>query len=202
MIELVLATRNRDKVREISAILAGLALALRTPDDFPAAPEVEEDGETLLANAEKKARALADCTGLLSLADDTGLVVPALGGEPGVRSSRYAGEDVTYEDNRRLLLARMSEVPDAERGAAFVCAAVLADRSGIVARAEGRCEGRIVRAARGRGGFGYDPVFLHPPTGLTFAELPEAEKNRVSHRALALRAIKPALEARIAGGLS
>jgi XTP/dITP diphosphohydrolase len=200
--ELLLATRNRDKVREIAAILRDPGVRFRTADEFPEAPEVEEDGETLEENAAKKALALARSTGLLSLADDTGLFVPALGGEPGVRSSRYAGEDATYADNCRLLLTRMERVPDGERGAAFVCVAVLADPGGVVGRAEGRCEGTILRSSRGGGGFGYDPIFLHPPTGKTLAELSLEEKNRVSHRALAMRGIKPVLEARIARALS
>jgi XTP/dITP diphosphohydrolase len=202
MRDLLLATRNRDKVREIERILDGLPLRVRTMDEFPDLPDVEEDGETFEENAAKKALSAARGSGLLALADDTGLVVPALGGEPGVRSSRYAGENVTYEDNRRKLLERMADLPDEKREASFVCTAVVADARGIVLRAEGTCEGRILRAPRGDGGFGYDPVFFHPPTGKTFAELAIEEKNRVSHRAFAMRAIRGMLEARIAEALS
>ncbi|MFH1680335.1 MAG: RdgB/HAM1 family non-canonical purine NTP pyrophosphatase [Candidatus Eisenbacteria bacterium] len=202
MKELLLATRNRDKVREIARILGDLPVRLRTPDEFPGVPEVEEDGETFEENAAKKALTVAMHSGLLSLADDTGLVVPSLGGEPGVRSSRYAGEGVSYEDNWRKLLARMAGLPDAERGACFICVAVLADPGGVVGSAEGRCEGTILREPRGEGGFGYDPVFLHAPSGKTFAELTIEEKNLVSHRAAAMRRIKGMLEARIAEALS
>jgi XTP/dITP diphosphohydrolase len=202
MTDLLLATRNRDKVAEIVRILEGLPLRIRTPEEFPALPEVEEDGATFLENAAKKAVVLARGSGLLALADDTGLVVPALGGEPGIRSSRYAGEDVTYEDNCRLLLARMADIPEVRRGAYFVSVAAVADPEGFVGSAEGRCEGVILREPRGRGGFGYDPVFLHVPSGKTFAELTIEEKNRVSHRAAALRGIRGTLEARIAGALS
>lgn len=193
MTDLVLATHNRDKVREIVRILGDLPVRYRTADEWPDIPEVDEDRDTFEGNAAKKAVTLAWGTGLLALADDTGLVVPALGGEPGVYSSRYAGEDVTYEENWRKLLARMEDLPDGARGAHFLCVAVLASPEGVVGTAEGRCDGVILRAPRGEGGFGYDPVFLHPPTGKTFAELPLEEKNRVSHRALAMERIKSVL---------
>ncbi|MFH1277639.1 MAG: RdgB/HAM1 family non-canonical purine NTP pyrophosphatase [Candidatus Eisenbacteria bacterium] len=194
MTEVVLATHNRDKVKEITRILGDLPVRFRTAGEWPDIPEVEEDRDTFEGNAAKKALALAEGTGLLALADDTGLVVPALGGEPGVYSSRYAGEDVTYEENWRKLLSRMENLPEEERGAYFLCVAVLASPEGVVGTAEGRCDGMILRKPRGEGGFGYDPVFLHPPTGRTFAELRVEEKNRVSHRALAMEGIKPALE--------
>lgn len=198
MTEVLLATRNRDKVREITRILGDLPVRFRTADEWPDIPEVVEDRDTCEGNATKKATALAGATGLLALADDTGLVVPAIGGEPGVYSSRYAGEDVSYEANWRKLLTRMDGLRDGERGAYFLCVVVLASPSGVVGVSEGRCEGSILRAPRGEGGFGYDPVFLYPPSGMTFAELPLDEKNRVSHRALAMEGIRPALRARLA----
>lgn len=194
MRELLLATRNRDKVEEICAILSDLPFLILTPDDFPDLPEVEEDGETLEENASKKALVLAECSGLLSLADDTGLIVPALDGAPGVHSSRYAGEDVTYEENRNKLILEMKDIPDGSRGAYFACVAAVAEPEGIVGVAEGRCEGIILREARGEGGFGYDPIFLYEPEGKTFGELPAEEKNRISHRAIAMQEIRRTLQ--------
>jgi len=197
--EILLATRNKDKVEEISEILAGLAVRIRTLSEFPDLPEVVEDGKSFEENAKKKAVAVARETGLLSLADDSGLVVPALGGEPGIFSSRFAGEDATYEKNWKLLLSKMENVPDENRMAYFVCVAVLGEGEKAVAVAEGRCQGKILRGPKGNGGFGYDPVFLYPPAGLTFAELPGEEKNRVSHRAAAMRKIRDILEDRLRG---
>jgi XTP/dITP diphosphohydrolase len=195
--EILLATRNEDKVKEISAIMAGLPIRLRTLREFPDLPEVIEDGKSFEENASKKALAISRGTGLPALADDSGLVVPALGGEPGIFSSRYAGEGVTYEQNWKLLLSKMENVPEENRVAYFVCVAVLGEGEKAVAVAEGRCQGKILRGPKGEGGFGYDPVFLYPPSGLTFAELPGEEKNRVSHRALAMKKIRDLLEDRL-----
>jgi len=198
VIEILLATGNRDKVREIEAILGDLPVTFRSAGEFDGLPEVDEDGETFEENAAKKATVLAAHAGLLALADDTGLVVPALGGEPGLYSSRYAGEGATYADNRQKLLSRIEGVADGERGACFLCVAVLAGPDGLIESREGRCEGVILRAPRGEGGFGYDPLFLHPPTGKTFAELSLEEKNEVSHRARAMRRMRGVIEARLA----
>lgn len=195
--EILLATRNRDKIREITRIFEDLPVRLRTPYEFDDLPDVEEDGETFEENAAKKAAVLAARTGLFVVADDTGLVVPALGGEPGVYSARYAGEDVTYEENWRKLLEKMEPLTDEKRGAYFLCVAVFAGPDGPIDTAEGRCDGLILREPRGEGGFGYDPVFLHPPSGKTFAELSLEEKNRVSHRALAMREIRRKVEAHL-----
>ena len=193
MKEILLATKNRDKVREITRIFGDLPLTIRAAADFPDLPDVEEDGETLEENSAKKARVLAERTGMLAVADDTGLFVPALGGEPGVYSARYAGEDVTYEDNCRKLLRRMAGLEGNDRAAYFSCVAVVAGGD-FYRSSEGRVEGTILREPRGDGGFGYDPIFFHPPSGKTFAEISLEEKNRISHRALAMEGVRKALE--------
>jgi len=193
MREILLATKNRDKVREITKIFGDLPLKIRAAADFPDLPDVVEDGETLQENAAKKARVLAEKTGMLAVADDTGLFVPALDGEPGVYSARYAGEKATYEDNCLKLLRRMERLEGDARAAYFSCVGVVAGE-GVFLSAEGRVDGTILREPRGEEGFGYDPIFLHPPSGRTFAELSLDEKNRISHRALAMRGIRQALE--------
>ncbi len=191
--DLLLATGNKDKVKEIAAKLAGLPYRVRTLDEFPGAPEVVEDCDTLEGNAVKKAIEISQFTGLLSLADDTGLIVPAINGEPGVYSSRYAGEDVSYADNVNKLKDRMKGVPDGERGAYFECVIAVAYPDGVVGTASGRVDGVILREPRGEGGFGYDPLFYHEESGATFAELSIAAKNKISHRALALDEAKKVL---------
>jgi len=182
---LLLATRNRDKVREIAAKLAHLNIKVKSFRDFPHLPEVVEDGETLEANALKKAREGFQATGIPTLADDTGLEVSALGGEPGVYSSRYAGENVSYADNRRKLLMEMENVSDNMRQAAFRTVVTIYDKKGYE-QVEGICEGVIIRGERGEGGFGYDPVFYVPEFGQTFAEMSLELKNRISHRGKAI----------------
>jgi len=197
---LVIASRNRHKVREMRQILPGLPVLLRCLDDFADVPEVVEDRDTFLGNARKKAVEVAAATGEWALADDSGLVVHALEGRPGVYSSRFAGEDATDADNRRLLLetirTRGLERPSAE----FRCAVVLARPDGtILEELEEGCPGVILDAERGESGFGYDPVFLDEELGRTFAEIPAEEKNARSHRARALAALRPLLEKRLAG---
>ena len=186
MPRIVLATHNRDKLMEIQALLARSRLELVPLNGFDHAPQAVEDGDTLRANALKKAEAAFAFTGLPSVADDTGLEVDALGGEPGVRSSRYAGPRATYAENVAMLLAALRGVPAARRGARFRCAAVVADARGHHA-VEGVCEGMILESSRGFGGFGYDPVFYVPAAGKTFAEMTLDEKNVLSHRAVAFR---------------
>ena len=186
--EILLATRNSDKVRELAALLGDLGIRIRTLADFPTAPEVEEDGETCEANARKKAREIAAVTGLLSVADDTGLEVDALGGRPGVFAARYAGEGATYEDNCRKLIKELDGVPQARRTARFVTVAALAMPGGDRV-ATGTLVGVIAEASVGMQGFGYDPVFFVPELGRTLAELTAEEKNRISHRAKAFRAM-------------
>ena len=183
---IVLATHNRDKLKEIRRLLDPAQFELLTLDDFDDFPEIEEDGATLEENALKKAREVYRATGLLSVADDTGLEVDALGGRPGVYSSRFAGENASYADNVRKLLEEMKDVPPDERTARFRCVVAIVDgrRETTV---EGICEGRITTEPRGQGGFGYDPVFWVPEAGKTFAEMSAEEKNAVSHRGRAFR---------------
>jgi XTP/dITP diphosphohydrolase len=187
--KLLVATRNAGKVREVRVRVAGLdVLSL---DDVPSMPEVEETEDTLEGNARLKALAAARASGLWTVADDSGLFVDALGGAPGVWSARYApGSDA---DRIRKLLRQMEEVPEGRRGAAFRCVLALASPSGEVREARGECRGEILRAPRGTGGFGYDPVFLVPELGRTMAELTLEEKGRISHRARALGALEPEL---------
>lgn len=189
---LVVGTRNPDKLREIEEILLGVPLRLRAlPDDVP---EAVEDGATLEANAELKARHYALHTGALCLADDTGLEVDALGGAPGIRTARFAGAAAGYADNRRALLEALRDVPPARRAARFRCVVALARPSGeVFARAEGRLEGAITGAERGASGFGYDPIFAAAGDGRTLAEMRADEKNVLSHRARALEALRPRL---------
>ncbi len=190
---IVLATRNEDKQREIQALLGDLGIDLLGLQAFPGAPEVIEDGATLEANAVKKAKQIAEFTGLTSVADDTGLEVEALQGRPGVHSSRYAGGGAAYADNVRKLLAELEGVPSARRRARFRCVVALCHK-GAAEVVEGVCEGRITEAPQGEGGFGYDPVFYVPEYGRTFAEMTLEEKNRVSHRARAFNALRVLLE--------
>ena len=205
---LVLATRNPDKIAEIAALLAGLDLRLRSLADYPEIGEVEEDGLTFAENAVKKAATVALATGELALADDSGIEVEALGGRPGVLSNRYA--PTSRERNERLL-AELAGVEPARRTARFVCVAALADRRGHAVTRTGICAGSIALAPAGEAGFGYDPVFLPlggtgiPPVidGLTMAQLTREQKNQISHRGQAFRAIRAFLEQVIAehGGL-
>jgi len=199
--EVLLATRNSDKVRELTALLGDLGLRIRTLADFPTAPEVEEDGETCEANAQKKASEVAFLTGLPSVADDTGLEVDALGGRPGVFAARYAGEGATYEDNCRKLLKELNGVPPARRTARFVTVAALAMPGGHTRVAMGTLVGVITEECVGSQGFGYDPVFFIPELGCTLAELTAQEKNRISHRAKAFRAMADILRPLAAGKL-
>ncbi len=195
---LALATTNRGKLAEVAAILAPFGVEVVAADRLVAGWQVVEDGTTFAENARQKARDLAHRTGMPALADDSGLEVAALGGRPGVRSARYAGEQATDADNVARLLAELREVPDSERGAAFRCAVTLAWPDGTLLEAEGRCEGSIARQPRGSGGFGYDPVFLDPETGLSFAELTAEAKNARSHRRRALEALRALLAGRAA----
>ena len=183
--ELVLATRNRHKGEELAALLGDLGITIRTLDEFPDAPEVVEDGDTCEANAVKKARAIAEFTGLPAVADDTGLEVDALDGRPGIYAARYAGEDATYDANCRKLLLELTGVPRERRTARFLTVAAIALPSGEIRVAQGILEGEIAEEASGTLGFGYDPLFLIPELGKTLAQLSADEKNTVSHRAKA-----------------
>ncbi len=191
--ELVLATRNRHKGEELAALLGDLGITIRTLDEFPDAPDVVEDGDTCEANAIKKARAIAQFTGLPAVADDTGLEVDALDGRPGIYAARYAGEEATYEDNCRKLLQELMGVPRERRTARFLTVAAIALPSGEVRVAQGALDGVIAEEASGTLGFGYDPVFLIPELGKTLAELPADKKNCISHRAKAFRKMREIL---------
>jgi XTP/dITP diphosphohydrolase len=193
---MVLATRNRDKVRELGRMLTGVGIEIVGLDDVaPGSDELHEDEDSFVGNALSKARQAVALTGLPALADDSGLEVDALDGAPGIWSARFAGAHGDYQANNALLLARMSEVPDELRTARFRCVVALVDpESGLERTFEGTCEGVIARAPRGRGGFGYDPLFLLPDRGRTVAELPPAEKDAISHRGRAVRRLIEFLE--------
>ena len=189
----VFATRNRDKVAEMSRLFSDLPIEeLRCALDFPGLEEVVEDGETLAENASLKARAVARATGLMCIADDTGLFVDALGGRPGIHAARYAGEGCSYEDNCRKLLAELEGVPT-PRTARFKTAMAFVDPGGedgfVEHLVEGVLEGEILEGQRGGGGFGYDPLFLVVGGKRTLAEMAIDEKNRISHRARAAAAM-------------
>jgi len=198
----VLATRNAAKLRELARILGaedsasrdgGEQIRLAGLDEFPGAPDVPETGATFEENALLKARAIADYTGLPAVADDSGLCVDALNGMPGVLSARWAGRHGDDKANLELVLAQVTDVPDTRLGAQFVCAAALvvpgsASREWVVT---GQVEGRLIRAPRGSGGFGYDPIFLPDGFGQTTAEMTAEAKDAISHRGRAFRALTP-----------
>lgn len=188
--ELVIATRNPGKFREIAAILSAGLWKLLSLDAFPELPEVIEDGATFTENAVKKAQTIARLTGRLTVADDSGLAVEALQGRPGVFSSRYGGEGGTDGKRCARLLAEMESVPEGKRQAAFICVVAIASPDGKIQTVEGECRGQIAWQPRGRGGFGYDPLFFLPELGKTMAELEPEMKNRISHRARALEKLK------------
>jgi XTP/dITP diphosphohydrolase len=189
---LVLATRNRGKIAEFAELFSGTDIELRSLDDFGPIPPVVEDGETFEDNAVIKARFTARVLGLPALADDSGLTVKALGGEPGVFSARYAGEGAIDRENNLRLLDRMKGVK--EREAAFICVLAIAVPRGPALIYDGICEGVISEALTGGEGFGYDPLFYYPPLKKTFAQMTQAEKNRVSHRGKAMAELKGELE--------
>jgi len=197
-VDVVLATRNPHKIDEIRAALRVPGVRFREVRDFPSAREVTEDGDTFEANAVKKALVTAAATGLPALADDSGLWVDAIGGEPGVNSARYAGENADDAENRALLLERLHGIEPERRSARFVCVIALAMPDGGVETCEGACEGRILDEERGLGGFGYDPLFVPDGRRRTFAEMSRDEKAVLSHRGRALRAAAPLLEAVVA----
>jgi XTP/dITP diphosphohydrolase len=198
-LKLVLATFNRDKARELAALLDLPGVEVASLEDFPGAVAPAESGATLEENAMLKAEAALRWTRLPALADDTGLEVDALGGAPGVHAARFAGPDASYADNVRLLLARLEGVPPGRRTARFRTVCVAAFPDGARLSSDGVLEGRITEAPRGREGFGYDPVFEPAGLGRTLAELSAAEKNALSHRARAVDALAQLLRPRLAG---
>ncbi|HNR51102.1 MAG TPA: RdgB/HAM1 family non-canonical purine NTP pyrophosphatase [Deltaproteobacteria bacterium] len=190
--KLLAATTNRGKIVEIAEILSGLGVTVVTPEEIDLHIDVKEDGATFAENALIKARAWSEAAGMPALADDSGLCVDALDGRPGVMSARFSGPDATDEKNIELLLRSLQS--KTQRTARFVCAVALAWQTGEVILAEGRYEGIIIDEPRGRGGFGYDPVFLDPELNKTLAQMSPGEKNARSHRKKALDALKTRLQ--------
>jgi XTP/dITP diphosphohydrolase len=185
--ELLVATHNAGKVRELARLLSDLPLRLRLLSEFGRIPEAVESGATFAENAALKATHYCAHSRLLTLSDDSGLVVDALGGRPGVYSARYAGPEATYDERMRRLLEELAATGDGERRARFVCVIAVADPSnGEVNTFEGVCEGSIAHGARGTNGFGYDPIFVPEGHTETFGELPDEIKRGISHRARAL----------------
>lgn len=204
--DLLLASGNPKKLRELRAALEGSGIVVRVPAEVGGLRDVLEDAPSFAGNAAKKAGAAARASGMWALADDSGLEVDALGGAPGVRSARFAGEPCDDAANNARLLRELERVPEERRGARFVCALALAAPSGEIALAvEGTARGRILFAPRGDGDFGYDPLFLfteegYPQTGRGFAELTPGEKQAVSHRGRALRALRERLRDGVVSG--
>ncbi len=197
--KIVAATNNKHKVSELSALFGTMQdVELVTLREIGFTDEIIEDGDTFLSNARIKAMAVHNATGLAAIADDSGLCVDALGGEPGIYSARYAstnGENSDDKANNQKLLSGLSEVPENERTARFVSALCFIDEDGTEVSAVGKCEGIITREERGEGGFGYDPLFFFPAFGKTFGELSAEEKNKVSHRANAVKILGEKLSA-------
>ena len=187
--KLLIATRNKDKIIEIREILKDLDLEIVSSFDYPEMPDVIEDRDTIKGNAIKKAEECAAFSGLLSLADDTGLFVDALDGKPGVFAARYAGEDCSYKENRNKMLKEMAGKED--RTAQFRTVVAFASPTGIIATAEGKVDGEITTKEIGSGGFGYDAIFRASETGKTFGEMNQSEKEKISHRGRAFRNILP-----------
>jgi XTP/dITP diphosphohydrolase len=185
---LVLATRNKGKIIEFKELLSDFDITVKSLEDFGNIPPVVEDGETFEDNAYKKAHSTAKVLGFPAIADDSGLMVEVLGGLPGVRSARYAGETATDEDNNRKLLEAMKGKKN--RKATFQCIIAIAVPRGPALIYEGICEGEIAHELKGEMGFGYDPLFYYPSMGKTFASMSIQDKNRVSHRAKAMKELK------------
>jgi len=198
---LILATRNRGKLAELRRILAaaGVSAAVTDLDDAPGMPEVAETGRSFTDNALLKARATAAFTGLPAVADDSGLCVDALNGMPGVLSARWSGSHGDDEANLQLLLAQLADVPAGERGAQFVCVAALVLPSGVEHLTEGTVRGQLTRSPRGSNGFGYDPIFVPDGFELTTAQMSGEEKDKISHRGKALRALAPVIATELGG---
>lgn len=190
MRELVIATKNRDKERELKELLKGMGVKVVSLNKYPDCPEVKEGASCFRENALRKARAVSKFTKRPALADDSGLETDALGGSPGVRSARFAGKNATYAQNNRKLLKMLKGKKMKERGAQFRCVVALCDYPKVIGLAEGKIRGRIAFSPKGKYGFGYDPVFIVPKYGKTFAQLKPKIKNKISHRARALKAAK------------
>ena len=194
-VDLVVATRNKNKLREIMDLLADLDFNVLSVGDFVDIPEIKEDGSTFEENARKKAFQIAQITKRLTLADDSGLEIDYLGGKPGIYSARFAGENATDADRNKKVLALLKDVQQSERKAQFRCAIAIASPGARMEVVIGACAGEIASEPRGDEGFGYDPIFIVPEYGKTFAELGVEKKNRISHRAMALKKAKDLLRA-------
>ena len=188
--QLVLATNNQDKIKEMKNLLDDLPITILTCNDFLEFPDVDETGTTLEENSLLKAKAIFDFTGLPALADDTGLEVDALGGAPGVYSSRYAGEDVSYTDNNKKLIKELQDIPQEKRTARFRCVMTICWDDTATETVDGVAEGFIAESLGDSAGFGYDPVFYYPQSDKLFSEMTIDEKNIISHRGLALQEVR------------
>lgn len=191
--KIVFASRNEGKIKEISEMLKGIDIELVSLNNYDNVPEVAEDGKSFLENALKKARVVSGCTGETVLADDSGLQVDILGGEPGIYSARYSGESATDTKNNKKLLAKLKGIPQENRGASFCCVLILYRTDGSYDCFEGKWRGQIIDESRGSNGFGYDPIFMVPDLKMTAAELPAEIKNKVSHRGQAFAQLKESL---------
>ena len=189
-LEVIVATRNQGKIREIRDALKRVGLRIYSLSDFPDVPEIEEDGKSFAENALKKARFYSKYFGKLTIADDSGLEVDGLEGLPGIYSARYAGERASSQENNQKLLKEMQGLPISKRGARFKCIMAVVSQGGKEAVAEGSCKGTIGYKEEGKKGFGYDPLFILPKYGKTMAQLSLEEKNAISHRGKALKKIR------------
>ena len=194
MRDLLLATQNRDKLREIERLVAGLPFRFLIPGDVGIDESPEETEATFLGNARLKARHYAGLSGLPAVADDSGLSIDAMNGEPGVYSSRFCGEDATYPERFEEIWRRLRAVPEAQRTARFTCAVVMIEGEIEVFETEEHVAGLIASQPRGSNGFGYDPIFFHPPSGFTTAELSREKKDAISHRGQAFVKLREFLE--------
>ncbi len=196
-IDLVVGTRNKKKLVEIRELLSDLDFNVLSIEDFTGIPEIEEDGDTFEENASKKAIEVAQITRKLTLADDSGLEIDYLDGRPGIHSARFAGDNATDADRNQKVLDLLKDVPGPQRTARFRCAIAIASPDAQAEVVVGTCEGEIALEPRGTAGFGYDPLFIVPDYGKTYAELGQEKKNQISHRALALKAARELLRKHI-----
>lgn len=194
MKEVIIATKNPGKAREFEHIFASRGIAVRTLLDFPEIPDVEETGSTFEENAILKAEAVSQALNKMVIGDDSGLMVDALEGRPGIYSARYAGQPKNDQNNTDKVLSELKDVPEAERTARFYCALAVAVPGQETMTVSGTCEGQILEERRGTNGFGYDPVFFVPEQGAAMAELSSDEKNKISHRANALKKLDVVLD--------
>ena len=194
MRELIVATKNQGKLREIRELLKGLPLKVTSLADYPSSPEIIEDGKTFADNAIKKAVTIGCFTNKLVMGEDSGLEVKALGNRPGVYSARFSGAQATDQSNNQKLIASLKGIPTSKRGARYRCFAAICDGEKLIGVVDGSCSGMITTEARGQNGFGYDPFFLIKRYQKTFGELPPEVKAKISHRARALKKLRKLLE--------